>query len=207
MPKLAFWPVATPTHVFAFRLLSAVVGRWQLQLPFREMVKFLPCVFSARRPKNVARMKALFGNDFGNVRWLVGLGEKLQYMKAGALNVVEVGDLCKVMAFGIDLANSSKTPVMLISDDIRAFFAFVGSPASWTSPWHGCRLELADFTMRILAAMRQVAAPLGGVACSANARNQLLSPAVSYCHFFTMDFMVLDPPSQFPRRFPPRRAA
>ena len=51
VPKLAFWPVATPTHVFAFRLLSAVVGRWQLQLPFREMVKFLPCVFSARRPK------------------------------------------------------------------------------------------------------------------------------------------------------------
>ena len=165
------------------------------------MGEFLPCVFSSRRPQNVAQMKAHLGNDFGQVRWLVGLGQKLQYMKAGALNVVEVGDLCKVMAFGIDLANSRKKPVVLISDDIGGFFAFVGSPANWASPWHGCRLGLSDYTARILAAMRQVAAPLGGVACCPNARNQLQSPEVSYCSFFTMDFMVFDPPLSFPVDF------
>ena len=162
-----------------------------------EMVEFLPCVFSSRRPQSVAQMKVHLGNDSGQVRWLVGLGEKLQYIKAGASNVEEVGDLCKVMAFGIDLANASKKPAVLISDDIRGFFAFVGSPACWTSPQHGCRLGLSDFTARILAAMRQVAAPLGGVACSPNAPHQLQAPEVSYCHFFTMDFMVFDPPLNF----------
>ena len=179
----------------------SAVGQWQL--PFREMGEFLPCVFSSRRPQDVLQMKAHLGNDFGQVRWLVGLGEKVQYMKAGAFNVVEVGDLCKVMAFGIDLANSSKKPVVLIADDICGFFAFVGSPAKWGSPWHGCRLGLSDYTARILAAMRQVAAPLGGVACCPNARNQLQSSEVSYCSFFTMDFMVFDPPLRFPVDFHP----
>jgi len=142
-------------------------------------------------------MKDHIGNDAGKVRWLVGLGEKVQYMKAGASHVVEIGDLCNVMAFGIDLANTSQTPVVLLSDDIRGFFAFVGSPAKWTSPWHGSRLKISDFTRRILARMRQVAAPLGGVACCSNARSQLQAPEVSYNHFFTMDFMVLDPPINF----------
>ena len=186
-----------------------VVGRWQfvpllaIGNPLRGMVGFLLCVFSSRRPQNVARMKGHIGNDAGKVRWLVGTGEKMKYMKAGASNVVEVGDLYQVMAFGINLANTSHTPVVLISDDIRGFYAFVGSPATWTSPWHGAQLAVGDFTRRILAAMRQVEAPLGGVACSSNARMQLQAPEVSYHHFFTMDFMVMDPPINFPVDFHP----
>ena len=169
--------------------------------PRCEMVEFLPCVFSSRRPHSVGPMKVHLGNASGKTRWLVGTGERAQYMKAGALNVMEIGDLCNVMAFGIDLANTKKTPDVLNSDDIRDFFAFVGSPAKWTSPWHGCKLGLSDFATRVLAAMRQVAAPLGGVACTANAAVQLQAPEMSYHHFFTMDFMVFDPPINFPVAF------
>ena len=167
------------------------------------MVEFLPCVFSSGRPWSVARVNGHIRQEPVNVRWLVGHGEQVQYMKSGASRVLEVGDLCKVMAYSIRLANTTKTPVVLISDDIRGFFAFVGPPSNWTSRLHGCRLGLSDFTGRILAAMRQVAAPVGGVACSADARTQLEAPAWSYHHFFTMDFMVLDPPLNFPVEFHP----
>ena len=118
-------------------------------------------------------------------------------MTAGASNVEEVDNLVNVMAFGIGRANQTKKPIVLIADDVRGFFAFVGPPAKWTSH-HGRKLGLSDFTGRILAIMRQVAAPLGGVACTANPRVQLLAPEVSYSHFFTMDFMIFDPPINFP---------
>ena len=146
------------------------------------MVQLLPCVFSSGRPQNVAMVHAHVGQEFAKVRWLVGLDEKACYMKAGASSVEEVGDLCSVMAFGIGLANTTKTPVVLISDDIKGFFAFVGPLAKWTC--HGRKLGLSDFTGRILAIMRQVAAPLGGVSCTANPRVQLVAPEV-YSHFFT----------------------
>ena len=132
----------------------AVTGPWQH--PVREMVEFLPCVFSSVRPRSVASVNEHIGKESVKVRWL---GEQVQYIKAGASRVLEVGNLCKVMAYSIRLANTTKTPVVLIPDDIRGFFAFVGSPSKWTSRLHGCRLGLSDFTGRILAAMRQVAAP------------------------------------------------
>ena len=54
-------------------------------------------------------------------------------------------------------------------------------------------MALQEFAERTLAAMRQVAAPVGGVSSIADPRIQLEAPGLSYHHFFTMDFMILDP--------------
>ena len=161
------------------------------------MNQFTPFVFSTGRARNVAKVNAHAGAEAANLRWLVGFGEKTEYTRAGAAQVQEVGNLCCVMAFGIEHANKTKKPVVLLSDDVRGFFALVGPPSRWTCQ-NGRRLALSDFTARILASMRQVAAPLGGVTCTADPRVQLAAPWVSYSHFFTMDFMVMDPPINFP---------
>ena len=161
------------------------------------MNQFTPFVFSTGRARNVAKVNAHAGAEAANLRWLVGFGEKTGYTRAGAAKVQEVGNLCRVMAFGIEHANKTKKPVVLVSDDVRGFFALVGPPSRWTCK-NGRRLALSDFTARILASMRQVAAPLGGVTCTNDPRVQLAMPWVSYSHFFTMDFMVMDPPINFP---------
>ena len=70
----------------------------------------------------------------------------------------------------------------------------------WTSK-HGRPLATVDFAARTLAAMRKVAAPVGGVSAIADPRVNLEAPGISYHHFFTMDFMILDPPLHFPIEF------
>ena len=43
---------------------------------------------------------------------------------------------------------------------------------------------------------------LEGASPIADPRIQLEAPGLSYHHFFTMDFMILDPPFEFPDRVP-----
>ena len=57
---------------------------------------------------------------------------------------------------------------------------------SQSAPWRPCARLLPQW---------------GGVSSIADPRIQLEAPGLSYHHFFTMDFMILDPPLNFPIEF------
>ena len=187
---------AATCHVSPFvRQASPFVhhaGLWQLR-PL-GMTQFIHAAFSKSRADAVERMQELVGDAvFKKTHWFVADGERSAYLDAGAFFVQETGDLCHTVQHAIDMANTKKKPLALMSDDVRGFFCKQGDPAAWPS-WRGRQLAIGNFASQILQAMRQVGTPLGGVYHMAAARTQLLMPTVSYHHFCNLDFLVLDPP-------------
>lgn len=158
------------------------------------MGKFAHVVFSKGRPEVVQRIRQLVSESvFKELRWFVGNGDRNMYQEAGAISVKETGDLCHTVQQAIDLANDLKRPVTFMADDVRGFYVKMGNPRTWPTS-QGQTRTLVQFASRILAAMRQVGAPLGGVYHMSSARTQLLMPYASYHHFCILDFLVFEPP-------------
>ena len=173
-----------------------LAGHWQRSSwPLAAtMGKFAHVVFSKGRPEVVQRIRQLVGESvFKELRWFVANGDSKMYQEAGAISVKETGDLCHTVQQAVDLANDLKRPVTFMADDVRGFYVKMGAPRTWPSN-QGQTRTLVQFASRILEAMRQVGAPLGGVYHMSSARTQLLMPYASYHHFCILDFLVFDPP-------------
>ena len=177
--------------------VDPLAGHWQRSTGWplaATMDKFVHVVFSKGRPGRVARIQKLVGDAlFKELRWLVGHGDRVMYVQAGAHFVTETGDLCHTVQWAINMANRLKRPVTFMADDVRGFYVKMGDPRTWPTQ-QGQTRSLVQFASRIMVAMRQVGAPLGGVYQQSSSRTQLTMPYASYHHFCILDFIVLEPP-------------
>jgi hypothetical protein len=80
--------------------------------------KFLFCMISKGRAKNVPEMHELFKGTGVLPTWIVGEGEKEEYKKHGAVSVVEGGGLCKSRNKAIELAAENNQYCVEMSDDV-----------------------------------------------------------------------------------------
>lgn len=75
-------------------------------------------IISARRPKSVMKMQ-----DFApNATWFVALGEAQDYIKEGAVNVIEAGSLIEARNKALEHAFEQNKSCVQLSDDLTKLF-------------------------------------------------------------------------------------
>ena len=156
------------------------------------MDDFLVVIFSKGRSARVPIMRELLGEIlFSRVHWFVAMSEGPSYKGAGACHVKETGTIAETLSVAVNKAHTQKRPLAFCADDVAGVHKLSGSTATWQREL-GRPIGVLQAAHEILVQMQKVGAPLGGVYPCNDVRCQLQMPPVSYCHYFSMDFIVVD---------------
>jgi len=141
-------------------------------------------VISARRPGAVARMKKHLA-DLGPVTWYVAKGDAKDYLTAGAVNVVESGDLCTSRNAALGDAWLNGADCVQLSDDLKGLRWAFGKTTNETLP-----ISLRAAVAHLRHACTQHGAFLAGAMPTANAF--YAAPAqVQLSHFIVGDLLYV----------------
>lgn len=142
-------------------------------------------VISHKRPQNVDKMS----NILGNVVWYVGAGEYQIYRDHGAEFVQEIGGLCDSRNAILDDAFAAGKIAVEFSDDLSKIKeAYVDGDKKKAR-----QISLQHALDKILEAMDQTGAMMGGVAPTANPFFFHPEKPVSTKHFIVGDMIVVKP--------------
>jgi hypothetical protein len=191
--------------------------------------KFLFCIISKGRAKNVEEMHELFKGTGLLPTWIVGEGETAAYKAQGAVTVVEGGGLCASRNKALDLAAKNKQYCVEMSDDIdrlwyslddkdfghydfdeKKDFSNYKNKSDWqctlqdanAASHAATKLDLTPLEAAQLTAgvMAKNKAYLGGLHSTENEGWGHQKKPVTPRHFVIGDFLVIDAPNT-PVRF------
>ncbi len=150
-------------------------------------------VFSKGRPERVTSVHSLVGRHFDGMCWLVAHGDKGAYATTAVRNVDETGRLGATLEHAVKMANRRNEVLVFLADDLRGFYKLDGEPSRWACG-SGRKVSVDAVVGEVSREMRQVGAALGGAYLKTSAREQTCMPYVSYRHFCSLDFDIVDPP-------------
>lgn len=156
----------------------------------RDLGDVFLTIISHKRPDNVKRMTELVGP----ATWCVGDDEGADYADAGAVSVVETGNLCRSRNAAIDMAqehDAHAMPCVELSDDLTKV-----QIALWSIEKNKIVAQDCSFLIalgRVLDGMLQTGAQLAGVAPTANPFYANVEKPVHPSAFIVGDFIVIGP--------------
>jgi hypothetical protein len=139
-------------------------------------------IISARRPHGVAQMTRWAPQ----ARWYVAMGEKADYLAAGAADVVEAGPLVAARNAALDHAFALGVPCVQLSDDLRKLQLMRSAKTATDATLDECLTLMAQMC-------DQTGAYLAGVAPVANAFYFDVKNPVKQAHFIVGDFIYVRP--------------